>query len=285
MTQRLEKRKRFSKVSHLRRWLTALVSVPLLLLLVGLGGPLLFAILIATASILALWEYFRIVFNNKSKDELGPIPLLGFITSPFIVWAAYMNSYKIIMALIVLNLMVSALISLQQSKSNAYVSEIVTKQVMGVIYIPLLISHLVLIRNGTDGILWTYLLLFVVFLGDTGAFYVGSYLGRHKLSPIVSPNKTIEGAFGGIAANLGVGAFFKYFFIPRLPWGLGLLFFLTLGVVGQVGDLFESKLKRDSNIKDSGSLLPGHGGVLDRIDALLFAAPVAYLFKEYFLSW
>jgi phosphatidate cytidylyltransferase len=126
-------------------------------------------------------------------------------------------------------------------------------------------------------------LFFVVFLGDTGAFYVGSYLGRHKLSPIVSPNKTIEGAFGGIAANLSVGAFFKYFFIPRLPWGLGLLFFLTLGVVGQVGDLFESKLKRDSNIKDSGSLLPGHGGVLDRIDALLFAAPVAYLFKEYIL--
>ena len=284
MTQRVEKKERFSKVSHLRRWITSLVSVPLLLLMVSKGGPLLFAVFIGISSILALREYFRIVFYNKGKDELGLIPLLGYFTSPLIVWAAYMNLHKIILAFIILNLMVAALISLQQSKNNAYVSDIVTKQVMGIIYVPLLISHLVLIRNGIDGILWTYLLLFVVFLGDTGAFYVGSYFGRHKLSPTVSPNKTIEGAFGGIAANLSVGAFFKYFFIPRLPWGLGLLFFLTLGVVGQVGDLFESKLKRDGNIKDSGSLLPGHGGVLDRIDALLFVAPVAYLFKEYLLS-
>jgi phosphatidate cytidylyltransferase len=283
MTQILEKRERFSKVSHLKRWITAFIAVPFLVLLISKGGPFLFAVFIGVASIFALWEYFHIVFDKNDKAELGLIPLLGFCTSPFIIWAAYINSYKTAWFLIVLNLMISALISLQQSKNNAYVSEIVTKQVMGIIYIPLLISHLVLIRNGIDGIVWIYFLLFIVFIGDTGAFYVGSYLGRHKLSPIISPNKTIEGALGGIAANLGIGALFKYFFLPRLPWGLSLLFFLTIGVVGQVGDLFESKLKRDSNIKDSGSLLPGHGGVLDRIDALLFAAPVAYLFKEYIL--
>jgi len=268
---------------HLKRLITGIVSALLLALLISKGGPFLFAVFIGIACVLALWEYFRIVFDKKSRTELGLIPLLGFITSSFIIWAAYINSFKTVWIIIILNLMVSALISLQQSENNSYVFDIVAKQVMGIIYIPLLFSHVILIRNGIDGIVWIYFLVFIVFLGDTGAFYVGSYFGRHKLSPIISPNKTIEGALGGIAANLCVGVFFKYFFIPQLPWVLGLLFFLSLGVVGQVGDLFESKLKRDSNIKDSGSLLPGHGGILDRIDALLFAAPVAYLFKEYIL--
>jgi phosphatidate cytidylyltransferase len=163
------------------------------------------------------------------------------------------------------------------------VSEIVTKQVLGIVYIPLLISYLVLIRNGIHGVIWVYFLLFIVFSGDIGSFYIGSFFGRHKLCPAVSPNKTIEGSVGGLVANLGSGALFKYFFMPLLPWGLSILFFLSIGVVGQVGDLFESELKRVGNIKDSGTLLPGHGGILDRVDALLFAAPVAYLFKEYIL--
>jgi phosphatidate cytidylyltransferase len=130
-------------------------------------------------------------------------------------------------------------------------------------------------------VLWIFLLLILVFLGDTGAYYVGSYFGQHKLCPAVSPNKTIEGSVGGLAASLGAGALFKHFFLPLLPWGLSLLFFFSIGIAGQVGDLFESQLKRVYKIKDSGTLLPGHGGVLDRIDALLFAAPVAYFFKEY----
>ena len=137
--------------------------------------------------------------------------------------------------------------------------------------------------TSNDGISWIFFLLFVVFLGDTGAFYTGSYLGRHKLCPAVSPNKTIEGSVGGLVANVCAGAVFKIFFFPQLNWHLSILFFLCIGVAGQVGDLFESKLKRVANIKDSGSLLPGHGGILDRIDALLFAAPVAYFFKEYLL--
>jgi phosphatidate cytidylyltransferase len=108
-------------------------------------------------------------------------------------------------------------------------------------------------------------------------------LGRHKLCPAVSPNKTIEGTVGGLAANVCAGALFKVFFFPLLQWNLSVLFFLCIGVAGQVGDLFESKLKRVANLKDSGALLPGHGGFLDRIDALLFAAPIAYFFIEHIL--
>jgi len=275
--------KRTKLTMHLKRWITGLVTIPLLVLLISKGGTLLFAIIISIACILALWEYFGIVLYRSQSLSLFSFQLSAFIIGPAIIWAAYINSFKIILGLIILNLIVSVLISLPKFKFDSLVSEIVTKQVLGIVYIPLLISYLVLIRNGIHGVSWIYFLLFIVFSGDIGSFYIGSFFGRHKLCPAVSPNKTIEGSVGGLVANLGSGALFKYFFMPLLPWGLSILFFLSIGVAGQVGDLFESELKRAGNIKDSGTLLPGHGGILDRVDALLFAAPVAYLFKEYIL--
>jgi phosphatidate cytidylyltransferase len=128
---------------------------------------------------------------------------------------------------------------------------------------------------------WIFFLLAIIFVGDISAYYVGSYLGRRKLSPAISPGKTVEGAIGGIAGNLLAGIIGKYFFLPSLPWGPAIIFFIAAGLAGQVGDLFESEMKRSSNIKDSGGLLPGHGGFLDRVDALLFASPVAYIFKVF----
>ena len=269
---------------HLKRWITAFVAIPFLVLLIGSGGALMFAVVIGVVCVIALWEFFRIVPNKAESLNPFCFQLSAFIIGPAIIWAAYMNSFKSVLGLIALNLIVPVLISLPKFKSDASVSEIIFKQVLGVIYIPLFLSYLVLIRNGDDGVAWIFFLLIIVFLGDTGAYYVGSYLGRHKLCPAVSPNKTIEGSVGGLAVNLCAGALFKFFFFPLLTWGLSILFFLSIGVAGQVGDLFESELKRVGNIKDSGVLLPGHGGVLDRIDALLFAAPTAYFFKEYILT-
>jgi phosphatidate cytidylyltransferase len=232
---------------------------------------------------LALWEYFRIVFYARGGANQGAIPACGYITGCLIIWAAYVHSFEMMIILIALNLLICAMILLSRFKADSSVSEMVAKQVLGVVYIPLFLSCLILIRNGSGGITWIYFLLFIVFSGDVGAYHFGSYFGRHKLCPAVSPGKSVEGSIGGLAMNLGVGALFKHFFLPVLPWGLSLLFCLAAGAAGQVGDLFESQFKRVGNIKDSGVLLPGHGGILDRIDALLFAAPVAYLFKEYIL--
>ena len=268
---------------HLKRWITAVVLLPFLILLLYKGSSFLFAIVVSILSILALWEYFGIVLKKTQSSSTFSFQLLAYIIGPILIWAAYINSLHAILGLITLNLIISGLISMPRFKSDSFIVENITKQNVGIIYIPFFLACLVFIRNGTNGAIWIFFLLCIIFAGDTGAYYVGSYLGKHKLCPAVSPGKTIEGSIGGLAANLGIGALFKLFFLTSLSWTFCVLLPLTIGIVGQIGDLFESELKRSAGIKDSGVILPGHGGVLDRVDALLFAAPVAYFFKEYFL--
>ena len=276
---------------HLKRWITAIVIIPFLILLISIGGSFLLAVVINAAVIIALLEYFRIGLNPPERETLSAQRILissfqslAFFTGSAVIWAAYFHSLKMILCMISFNFIGCALVSFPKFKFDTSVLEIVFKQILGVIYIPFFLSFIVLIRTGNAGVSWIFFLLILVFIGDTGAYYTGTYLGRHKLCPAVSPNKTIEGSVGGLAANLVAGALFKYFFMPSLSWGLSLLFFFSIGIAGQVGDLFESELKRASHIKDSGTIFPGHGGILDRIDALLFAAPVAYFFKEFLLA-
>jgi phosphatidate cytidylyltransferase len=157
-------------------------------------------------------------------------------------------------------------------------------QTLGTIYIPLSISYLVFIRRESLGPEWVLFVVCVIFAGDTAAYYTGTYWGKHKLCPAVSPGKTVEGAFGGLAANICIGLLFQIYFLPAFPLSAILIFCLVIGIAGQVGDLFESVLKRSAGVKDSGGLLPGHGGILDRIDALLFALPVAYFLKIFMFT-
>lgn len=263
---------------HLKRWITGLSALPFLIYLVYKGGVL-FTLLITVGGLISLWEYFRIILGAKSKGQSNIIVFWGLFVSLVIIWAAYLKGLEIILVIVALNLLLSALFSLFQFKTDSSVIEIIKIQIQGIIYIPILLSFLIIIRNGHAGMTWIFFLLSIIFAGDISALYVGTHIGRHKLCPAVSPGKTIEGSCGGLVANLVIGAIGKYFFLPQLPWGASILFFLAVGIAGQVGDLFESELKRASQVKDSGGLLPGHGGFLDRIDALLFAAPVAYLFK------
>ena len=266
---------------HLKRWITGLAALPFLIWLISKGGCFVFAVVISIVSVIALWEYYKIVLDSTSRYKTDSIPLLSYLIGLIIIWAVYGKYSDIVPVLIAFNLVISGMISLLKFAADKDAPWLVAKQIMGLIYIPLFLSYLVLIRNGQDGILWIYFLLIVVFAGDIGALYAGSFLGKHKLCPAVSPGKTIEGSVGGLIANLGAGALFKYLFLPLSSWGLSLIFFISVGIAGQIGDLFESELKRSAGIKDSGGILPGHGGILDRIDALLFAAPVAWVFREY----
>ena len=265
---------------HLKRWITGLSALPFLIFLVYIGGfP--FIILIGFACICSLWEYFRIVFNADSEIMNSVVIWWGYFVGLAVVVVAHIAGSESVLVVLALNLVIAGLISMFLYKSKPSVVNIIPKQVQGIVYIPLLLSFLVAIRRDPDGMTWIFLLLAIIFAGDISAYYVGSYLGRHKLNPAISPGKTIEGALGGLAGNLLVGSIGKFFFLPALSWGPAILFFLAVGLAGQVGDLFESEFKRSSQIKDSGGILPGHGGFLDRIDALLFASPVAYLFKIY----
>ena len=263
---------------HLKRWITGIVAVPIIYLLVSAGG-MVFTLLIAAVSVVTLWEYYRVVFKADAGGLLRIIPLLGLCLSPVIVWTVYRGGMVHTPLIIAVDLLLVAGLTLPLFKDDTQAPHLVAKQVLGLVYISVFLSFLILIRLGGSGAQWIFWILCIVAAGDTGAFYSGTYLGRHKLCPWVSPKKTIEGSIGGLAANIIVALLFKMVLLPSLTVLPSIVFAVVIGIAGQVGDLFASEFKRSAGIKDSGTLLPGHGGFLDRLDALLFASPLAYLLK------
>jgi phosphatidate cytidylyltransferase len=152
--------------------------------------------------------------------------------------------------------------------------------IVGPFYVCLPLMLLLLVARLLQGKLWILFLLSVVFAGDTAAFYVGRRFGKHGLIH-VSPGKTWEGTVGGLLANAVVAGIFGSIFFPSLSLVSIMVLAISIGIFGQIGDLVESLFKRSSDLKDSGTLLPGHGGLLDRIDSLLFAIPVLYLYLAF----
>ncbi len=263
---------------HLKRIITGLVALPFLIYLVAKGG-LPFFVLVLLAALLALWEYLKIVCAVPPRPVLSLLSVLAMLMAALILGAAFKARFDLIILILAVDVILSGVIAGVKYSQDKAIFDAVVKQVTGLLYIPVLLAHILLLRNGGDGMLWVFLLICLVFSNDIGAFYAGTFLGRHKLCPSVSPGKTIEGSLGGLTACFTVGIAFRLFLLPGLAWGWFLLSILCIAVAGPVGDLFESIIKRGGNIKDSGSILPGHGGLLDRIDALLFASPVAYMCK------
>jgi len=151
----------------------------------------------------------------------------------------------------------------------------------GLFYLPLLLGHLVPLRLLDHGQHWIFLTLIVIMSCDSCAYFVGRRFGRRKLYEAVSPNKSIEGAVGGLAGSVLAVYLVKFSFMPFIGSVDGLLIGLLLGSAGQLGDLFESLLKRSCGVKDSGTIIPGHGGMLDRLDSLLFAFPLVFYIARY----
>ncbi|MCG6893943.1 MAG: phosphatidate cytidylyltransferase [Desulfobacteraceae bacterium] len=262
---------------HRKRWLTGLIALLILFIPVFWGGAL-FVAFVAVVSAVAMHEYYNVAFGRGGPPWHSPVLLTGIAVTAVTPFAAWYGPPEMVGVVVAGNLLAIGALSLRQFGEDPGVTAVAVKEQLGVVYIPLMLSFLVRIRAQPDGIAWLLLVLAVVFVGDTAAYHVGSAHGKRKLAPAVSPGKTVEGALGGLAGNLAAGALFKAMLLPSLPWLSSIGFILTMGIVGQIGDLFESQFKRINDIKDSGTLLPGHGGILDRIDALLFASPVAYLF-------
>ncbi|HSG98889.1 MAG TPA: phosphatidate cytidylyltransferase, partial [candidate division Zixibacteria bacterium] len=156
----------------------------------------------------------------------------------------------------------------------------------GALYVSLLYPFLFHVRQlGPEGFHWTLLLLGAIWLGDTAAMWVGKYLGKRKLAPTVSPNKTVEGFLGGLAGSVALGLVFGLVLFEQVSPALVAGGALVVSLVGQLGDLVESLWKRSVGIKDSSAFIPGHGGILDRFDSLAFAAPALYVYLLILSRW
>jgi phosphatidate cytidylyltransferase len=270
----------------LKRWITALVLLPLLILLILEGGRFFFSLALCAVAMVTLWEFFRIVFSQHVPAVPPVIYLWTYAAGACVVLLAANDGFNAVFMVAVVHCIGAAVISIFRFDTAQDAPIVALKQVFALLYIPVFLSFIALLYDGgtPEGIHWLFFLLVIVATGDTGAYFVGSYLGRHKLCPSVSPKKTVEGAVGGLACSLIFGSAYKFIFLSALSLSACVLLVLVTGIVGQTGDLFESEFKRAAGVKDSGGLLPGHGGFLDRIDALLFAAPAIYLIKEYLLS-
>ncbi len=166
-----------------------------------------------------------------------------------------------------INIIFLGFIVLMDFSKDDYIFDSISKQIFGVIYVPFLLSLLVLIYKFENGHLWVLWLLFITFANDTGAYYAGTFYGKRHLAPNISPKKTYMGTIGGVVSSVFIGFVFCYLFFHNLEKAfLAIPCSILIAVAGQVGDLFASALKRTSGVKDSGVILPGHGGMLDRIE-------------------
>lgn len=271
-------------MQHFKRWITAFILGPLVLWIIIKGSTLLLAVLVSVAAVFALREYLRIIFKNDDIACSNSMKIISYAVSMALIISACLGSWEILFLILAMNLLAMAVFVLSRFAREKNVFDHVSKQVLGIVYIPVSLSLLVFIKGLDGGTFWIIWLLIVIFANDTGAFYTGTFFGKNKLCPNISPNKTIEGSLGGIAASMIFGFIFCQIFFNDLSLALVTVpASFLLAVAGQIGDLFESAMKRASNIKDSGRILPGHGGMLDRIDGLLLAIPVLYIYLVFAL--
>ncbi len=257
-----------------QRLLTAAVGVPILLALIFLAPPWGWTAFIMLAASVAAREYYRIVAaDSKRMPWVGIIGGLAII-GPLVFFP---GDERVCLSVAGALPLYSLLAMLAHPGEMKEVPRRAGLLALGLLYTGVLPAFVALLRYHPQGSYLIVLVLTIAFLGDTGAYFAGRFLGRHKLYPAVSPKKTWEGAVGGLLASAGAAALAHFWYLPELPLLTGLILGAGLGALGQMGDLCESMLKRAYDVKDSGQILPGHGGLLDRIDALLFAAPGLYL--------
>src|SRR5579859_1633403 len=290
----------------MKRILTAVVLIPVVLAIVFKAPLWLFALVVAAIIVLALYEYL----NIAKAGDVQPVRWLTYLVSvlmvPGLLWLstdlAYMAfpwRWGIIFSpalLLLLPVVFGAPIVFRKDMKGSL--QAAAASCFGVLYIAVSLGLLVPMRHSPGSEYLVLFILFSVWGGDIAAYYAGRSLGRHRLAPAVSPNKTWEGAIASVTASMGIAALVFYYrgwinslfrphheepisFTTDFTWTSILVLGLITNIAAQLGDLFESALKRGAGVKDSGTLLPGHGGLLDRIDALLFAIPVVWYYAAF----
>lgn len=267
-----------------KRILSALVGLPILGFLVWHGG-LPFLLFTIGVIIVSLFEFYDML---RSKG-IRTLRITGVIFAIVLSLCAYWGKTEYMNASLTFILVLFLSLQLIAREPKASVANL-SNTMLGVLYIGWLFSYLLVLRRLPMGREYLFMVLSIAWIGDSGAYIIGTKWGKHKLIPRISPKKSLEGAVGGLCFSLLAALLARWFFIT--PWAsrwfnldLHIIHYIVLGVllgaVGQLGDLAESLLKRDAKVKDSGGVIPGHGGLLDVIDSLLFAAPVMYYYIIY----
>jgi len=258
--------------THMKRVITAFIAILFLIGVIRYAPLWVFIILILFVALISLNEFYALI-KPKITEK---IVFVNYVLTAILFFSILTNSHRYIALFPFFVIFPLAFFIFTYPKSHHKIGDI-ANLIMGPFYICLPLVLLGIISRLPHGRMWIFFILFVIFAGDTGSFYCGKSFGKHKLTQI-SPGKTWEGTIGGLIANIASAGLFGYVFFTSLSVLSIIIVGIVLGISGQIGDLAESMLKRISNKKDSGKILPGHGGMLDRIDSLLFAIPVLYVY-------
>ncbi len=270
-----------NRSTFIQRVISALLAAGIILALGWFGGRNGLYIACTIAIVLGIREFSRMAFRP------GTIPFsvsILYWAISILFYGAMVNYYELGLLWIALGsafFLSGALWLCRGSVNNENLLPALTLGTFGMTYCVLFPNFAVQIVKLDDGPQWFLFLLLVVFFGDTGAYFAGRFLGRNKLMPSVSPNKTWEGAIGGMLASALAGTIFAAIKLPYVGWLDCILFCIVCGFVAQAGDLLLSLVKRVAHVKDTGGIMPGHGGVLDRLDGLFIACPLVYAFALY----
>jgi phosphatidate cytidylyltransferase len=257
------------------RLLSTLILLPLFVGMVALGPVWLFGAVMVLAGALGQWE-FTGMFERAGVRTFRVLGLVvgSLVTASFALPVSERLAFTaVLLALLVLGLL--------RPQENRPVWEPVAVTLFGVCYVNWLLGYTFWLRDLEAGREWILLLVSVTWLGETAAYLVGSTMGRHKLAPVISPRKTVEGSLAQLVMSVLAALGARATFFPALSLENAVVVGLLLGVVGQAGDLLESAIKRSVGTKDTGRLIPGHGGMLDRVDSLLISTPVLFYYATY----
>lgn len=250
-----------------------------MILIIVKGGALLFACLLAVFSFIGTTEFYRMALPERKQEGY-----VAALSGAALLFTPFAGGDSLALTLIGVLFLVFALLFLFRIRNISDAAREVACSLLAFIYIPFLLMHLVMLRQTPFGVQWLLVIMLIVMTNDSAAYYTGSAFGKTRLYPLVSPKKSVEGALGGLLGSLCGTLAAKYIFFSQLTFVDVFVTALVIGALGQAGDLFESLLKRSFGVKDSGTIIPGHGGVLDRLDSILFAAPVTYYYAIYFFK-
>jgi phosphatidate cytidylyltransferase len=259
-----------------KRVISAILFLPVFYLFAWKLPPIYFTALVIAMAAAGQYEFYRMAQARGFRPHI----VLGIALGALALYESYRPLYPRLGPLffITLSLLLIMIMRLFSRRPVEGALEDIASTLLGVFYVSLLFAFQIWIRMGADGKQWLVFLYFIIWASDIGAYSIGIPFGKHRLYEKVSPKKSIEGLAGALVASAGMALLCRAWFMPAIGIGEAVAIALALAVVGTVGDLVESLFKRAAGVKDSGTLIPGHGGVLDRMDSMLFAAPVLYYY-------